>query len=363
MSQRQAGALTALFLLGNCLIFGVNTAGGRDSWIALLIAAGVSVPMLCVYARLPALYPDHGFFEIIEALLGRAAGSAVTALLIGFALYSAAYLIRSVNEFVFINALPEPPYLLFTAAFALAGLYLLCRGSETIGKWATAGLVLTVFCVVSGFVFSAREMDFRAFLPVLRRPAGDILRASGQIAAFPMLQSVLLLPLLEKQGGAFKPRRALLGGLAAALAVMLLVVAQQFALLGEYAAQNAPFPSYSALKIVSAGSFLSRLEKILSGYLLVAALLHLAVCLNAAQRGLSRLFPIQKPLRSALPLLLCAAALSGFIAGDVWGLKALPAVFPWYAAAAGGLVPLLLWIRAELRRRSQSPKKTGKSFT
>jgi spore germination protein KB len=360
ISQRQAGAVAALFLLGNCLIFGVNTASGRDTWIALLAAAALSIPVLCVYARLLSLYPGRGFFEIAETLLGRVLGAVFTVLLIWFALHSAAYLMRSVMEFIFVNVLPSPPFMLFTGAFALTGVYLLRRGSEAVGKWAVVGFALTVLCVGFGFVFSMREMDFRAFLPVLRRPAGDVLRGAGQIMAFPFLQSVLLLPFLARRNG-IKPRRALLSGLLAASAVMLLIVVQQLALLGEHPMQSALFPSYAASKIIRAGSFLSRLEKMISGYLLVAGLTHLAVCLNAASRGLARLFRIGEPAGLIAPAALCATALSWFVAADLPDLKAFQGVFPYYAVLFELAIPLILWILAEIRCRARREAPEAKA--
>ena len=347
---RQAAALVALFLLGNCLIFGVNTTSGRDTWIAVLIALGVSIPVLCLYARLLTLHPHQSFFEMVEALLGRGLGAAVTGLLVAFAVHSAAFLIRSVGAFVFVNILPEPPHMLFLGLFVAVAVVLLRGGAETAGKWAVIGISVAALLVAVSVISSLREMDFQAFLPVLRRPMGDVARSSAQIAAFPMLQSVLLLPFLARQGEGFKPRRALLCGLLAAAAILLCVFAHALTMLGERALMDTVFPSYAALKLVRISSFLSRLEKVLSGYILLAALTHLVVCLNAAARGLERLLRVSGTNGLIGPVAASALALSWFTAGNVADMTRFQAVFPYTAALFELVIPLTLWLCAEARR-------------
>lgn len=351
ISTHQAICLTALFLLGNSLIFGVGTESGRDGWLALLISAAAAVPVFCVYARIIKLYPRKAFFDLVYTVLGRPLGMAVTFLMTLFALHSASFLLRSASEFVFLTSLPEPPYLLFPAFFILTAMYLLRKGVETLGKWAVLSFVVVMLFILCNTLFSVNDMQILDLLPIMRRPVGELVQASWILLAFPMLQSVLLLPLLAQQGDEFRPRRVLFLGLLIATGAMLLVLLQEILLLGEYNLKNALLPAYTAAKLVSVGDFLSRLEKVASLYILVCCITHMAVCLNAAVRGMARLAGLRDSGGLVVPAGLLALVLSYFVADNLLDMTAFRMLYPWLAALFQLLIPLLLWICAEIRSK------------
>lgn len=344
MTKNQAVCLMVLFLLGNSVIYGVNVSTGRDAWLALLAAAALAVPVLWVYSRILAACPGQDFFAILKLSLGKFGGAAATLLFVWYALHLAALLLRTMTEFVDANSLPNPPHMLFPAALLLACLYLLRKGLPVLGKWSVVILCIVLITLVFTGIFAIKDMNPRWLLPVLRREPEQFASGVFELATFPFLESVLLLPLLPRTGaGGRKPFRLLMWGLAISASLLLFVILRNILLLGEPMLQRQFFPSFSATKVITLGNFLTRLEASISIYLIFTSLTHLAVCLYVAALGVARLAGLGEVKTLVAPVGLLALMLSCFAAGSMMELTGFLATYPYYAAVFQILLPLVVW--------------------
>lgn len=62
LSSRQAICIIVMFMFGSSVIMGVNTGVAQDSWICVLLAPFMALPMVLIYARIIKLFPEKDFF-------------------------------------------------------------------------------------------------------------------------------------------------------------------------------------------------------------------------------------------------------------------------------------------------------------
>ncbi|MDR1735509.1 MAG: spore germination protein [Oscillospiraceae bacterium] len=284
---RQAVCLTALFLLGD--IYRVSTAAGRDSWLALLFAAVAAIPvyLICGWMLAKAAYLD--FFDMLKKALGRFGGALATVLLALYSLCTALVTLKHITVFITKTQLPNPPHI-FPAILLFTAAYLFSKGAGTLAKWAVAVFAVVGLILVLTAAAGVPEMDFAAVLPLLDRPAEGVAHASLNMFAFPFLQCVLVLPVLSRHGNGIRPVRVMLGGLAIAALVYMLVTLQTLFLIGGYNLSAAEFPVFMAAKVPSVGSFFTRFEDGIAVCAILASLTKLSVCLYTAAKAVRSLF-------------------------------------------------------------------------
>lgn len=352
MTTRQCMCLFMLFSLSGGLVFGVGGDTGRDAWITLILSFLTSVPLLLIYIRILSLFPQMDFYDIIRLVLGKWVGGFLLLLFVLYALWQGAFCLRSVSEFFIQTTLPNPPWLLLPAVFLLAAIMLLRQGGLVQGKWGVAAV--TVMSVVFLLTLAAAFKDFRygGLLPLLRKEPQTMFRGIYETASVPFLEGVLFLPFLSREGRGVHRGKVLLGGSAAAGGFLLLITLHNILLLGESMLDRVYFPFFSASKVLTVGQFLTRLETAVFLCIIFAGLIRLSLCLSAAQNGLSGLMGGKNPLHLTAPLALTALLLSDFMAQSISDLEALYRITPYIS---GGLfqilVPVLLWIGAELKNR------------
>ena len=357
-TRPQAFAVLIMFCFGSSAVVGVSTGVGQDAWIALTISLLFIVPVFWIYSRIISLNPGKGFFEATELILGKVAGKVVTALMSWYALHLCALVLRTFSEFIQIAALLETPQLPVLLVMAVT-VYLLARsGCKALGKWALATMPIVLGIMVITVLFSIPVMDPLNFLPVLEHPITDILKSSLQSFSYPLAETVVFLGIADFIRPSDNPLKILLGSLGFIAVILLLVIIRNLLVLGPAMISVTYFPSYAAVRIISLGEFISRIEGSVSVNLMLSGITKIALCLIVASRGIASLFDIQDWRKLVAPVGFLAVMLAQILYKSSMEMFTFIDHYGFYAFPFQVVLPIVLWVASEIRAR----KSGGKAY-
>ncbi len=357
ITRHQAISLIALFIFGNNVMIGVNSITGRDSWLAVIAAAVLCIPILIIYGRILSLYPEQGFFDIIFKLWGKTLGTVATLLMVWFSLHSGALTFRSLYEFIITNTLTDPPHLLFPTVLLLIGLYLIRGGLNVLGRWSISLVIYIFILALITASLGLKVMDPEYLQPVLRHSAKDMAIGVTQIMTFPFLETVILLPIVSTVKCDGRYTSILLKGLVLAMPIMVYVTLRNTLILGEPLMDIVYYPTFTAVQTLHVGRFLTRIEESISTYMILTCLTKSAVCLGMAANGVARISKLAEPEKIAAPMGLLLLAISFLIVRNMGELVTFIKYYPFYTVTFQLIIPVSLWLTAEWQSRRQ--RKNG----
>ncbi|GHU60516.1 hypothetical protein FACS1894171_2070 [Clostridia bacterium] len=353
ISGRQALCLTALFILGASVVNGGGGIAGQDAWISLSAAALSAVPLIAVYARISALYPGENLFDIIFKALGKIAGWAVSLVFFLYALLLAALTLRSFTEFVQVASLKNTPQILVALLMGLLCAFALGRGIPALGLSGVIMFTFVALSVVLSFILLTGNMDFSALTPVMGQEPRVIARGALTLLVSPFAETVLMLTVL----GALKPAagrfKVLLWGLFLGFFLLLTSLMKALLTLGGPTFSQINFPSYIAESTINLGEFFQRVEAVIASTVTLCVFVKLGVCLYAACQGGAKLFRLADGKKIVYPITLLTVILSVLIFKNTAQMNDWPNVYMYFALPVQVILPVVIWIVAEIRRRKE----------
>ncbi len=356
ISMRQTIFLIVLFLFGSSAVMGVSWGVGQDAWIALLLALAAGSILVLVYARIISLFPEMDLYDIAQAVFGDIIGKIIIALMTWYAIHLSAIVIRLISEFVKIVTLQETPELPIMITLLVVAGYLAFSGIETLGKWAMFVLPLYLVILLYIMILSTTEIKISNVLPVMEHSVTALGNASLRIFTTTFGGTVLFLTFADSIKKSDNPYKIYLYGIFIATVVLVLVFLLGIMVLGVPMVENSYFPSYRAARMINIGDFLSRIEMIISYNFILAGIAKISICVLAAVKGVKKLFNIKKNGSVLFILSILMLAISIFEFSSVMELFNFTDVFQYYVLPFQVVIPIMLWIGAEIkigRKRSK----------
>jgi spore germination protein KB len=119
------------------------------------------------------------------------------------------------------------------------------------------------------------------------------------------------------------------------------------------------FPSYEAVSRIKIGDFLQRIEVTVSFVFFFGVLTKSSVCLLVATKGISKMFNL-KDYRSIviqtgiLMIYFAYTIFDNSMVMKYWAVK----VYPFYAFPFQVIIPIIIWIFSEVKKKKVSKKIT-----
>lgn len=355
LTSRGAFALLVVIMVCNSTILGLTNDIGTDTWLATLVTAAVSVPLMLIYARLIHLMPGMSILEMSRSVFG-AAGEKIYA-----ALYSLYFILLTATvrnyyaEFVHITTLVHTPFIVTLFAFFVACTYLAKSGFSTKSRWYPLIFFLVTAVMIIVTLFSIPRMDFDNFLPFVENDAATIVAAGLNGVDLPMGEAVVFMAFAGNLERGTNPYKLLLGSLMVSVAFLLLVFFQYMSVLGEYVSTAVYYPSHTAASVLEIGSGI-RIESLVSLAFMIAGISKVAACMNASGASVSSLLNIKDPGLILIPVSFFTVAISSISFESNIDLQEYIKVYPLFAVLFQVLMPLILWITAEVRRKMKGLK-------
>ncbi len=351
ITDKQGICLITIFIIGSSILIGTGGEAGNDAWLAGLTGLFMSLPAILVYARISSLFPGKNLYEILRIVFGGFAGRGLMALYTFYSFHLGALVLRNFGEFIRSAVMTDSP-LMFSVLAATLVCILVCRsGIEVLGRGAVYALPLLFAITGTVMILGISQYDLAHLQPVMGGGLIRILKGGFMAFSFPYAETLLFLGSFCLLKDKRSPFRIYLGGIAIGGIVITLVTLMNSLVLGEMYSLTS-FPSYTALSIISVGWFAERFEIAVSFTYFTGIFIKGSICLTSACKGLSEMFELNSYRSAIVPMGLLMAWFSYDLYTNtakmhIWANYA----YHWYALPFQVIIPLILWITAEIRLR------------
>lgn len=148
ISDKQGTCLGILFIFGSTLVLGTGGNAKNDTWISVLLAILLSIPVLLMYARILYRYPGMDLYDILEEVFGKLAGKLFGLMFAWFSFHLGALVLRNFAEFMSNVGLPETPQIVPTIIFSIICVIGVKSGIETLAKCAGYFIIYVISILV-----------------------------------------------------------------------------------------------------------------------------------------------------------------------------------------------------------------------
>lgn len=355
----QSVSTLTLFIFGSSVVFGVSTEAEQDAWISLLLAAVMVLPLLIVYARIMRLFPETDLYDVLEILFGKILGRVFIALITWYALHLCSLVLRNFTEYLQIVSMPETPQLPMMLALILLTAYLAGSGENTLGKWSIIMSPIVILTVLLTIFMSIMDLDYTHLQPVLGGGLQKVITGAFHVVTYPFAETVLFLCIAGAVRKESSPYKIFGYSLIVGTATMLTIIIRNIMILGTPMISASYFPSYSTARILHISDFISRIEGSITMNFLLAGMTKITVCLMAAVKGLAKLFAIQDYKRLMLPTGMLVVALCAIVYKSAMEMFGFLKYYGFYAILFQMLIPVIVWITAEIRVKRQAKKRAA----
>ena len=351
ISSKQAISIIILFIFGSSVVFGANKTAGQDSWISIITATAMAVPIVLVYARIIALFPETDIYDIINTLFGKIIGKFLIILITWYALHLGSLVLYNFASFTQISTMKETPQIPIMIIMLMVTTYLAISGVETFAKWSIIALPIVILIVIFTIILSIKSMHFSNFLPIMEHDPEIILKGASQTFAFPYAETVMFLTLGYSLKKGSNPYRVYLIALLFGALILLVIFIRNLSVMGTQMMEISYFPSYVEARLISIGDFLERIEGTITYNFVLAGIVKITVCLIAAAKGIANIFNTDNYRYILLPTSLIILAVSATLYSNIVESVNFINIYPIYALPFQVLVPLIIWVWAEIKTR------------
>ena len=360
ISKKHIQALLAMFITGSTLITGGLTDAKQDTWLCVVAAYLLSLPLCWLFASLVKLPKDRDFFDGIIQVCGKIPGRILCFLYALNAIHLCGQNLRFLAEFVHDVNMNETPLTAILACVIIVAFYVVRNRLYVLARLASFALPFIFVSVGLTILLSVQDMDFTNMLPVLHSDWKQM--ASGTFEYFSLAfgELVFCLPLLGSVDHQETIFPALAKGALTGFILLLIVSLRNLFVLG-YSNGVYAFPSYSAVSIISIGEFFTRIEVLIGINLLLSGFFKILVLLFFSCKSFSAAlgFPDYEPLAGSCGILILSTAL--LIFNNTGEMFSWQRYFAYFSFPLQLVAPALLLIIGKIRgrRKPGNSAKTG----
>lgn len=356
LSQKQAISIFVMFIVGTAVISGIAKPAKENAWIAIALAAFISIPVYLMYAHLLKIFKNKNIYEICEIVFGKFIGKIISIIFTWNGIYLSAILIRKVSEFMNITGLDGTPIMMIVIMIVLASVYMMKKGIYVFGKWCQFYFIIVILVVLLEVIFLTPIRDLDALYPVLYDGFTPVLNSAIYTVGFPMLQCVHLLSFMNELDSRGSYKKVFLYGLLISTLILMVITIDNITVLGPTMFSKAYYPSYLTFRQLAVGSFFRRIEMLSVLMFLIVGFVKYTSSLFSAVIGLKHVFNLKTYTYMVVPAAFICSILSFIAYEDLIEVETLfYNIYIPYSIVINGLLPGLIYItyltRCKLSRK------------
>ncbi len=352
ISEQQGISIVLLFILGNALIISIGAQAKSDIWLAVLIAIGMAIPVLTLYARLHYLLPGMDLFDILQYGFGSVIGRITGLIYVWFAFHLGSRVLRNFGEFIITVGLEETPQLLPISILAILCLWCVKEGLEVLGRFSNFFTRFVVIMVLGTSLLLLTEVDFSNLSPFLYHGMAPVTTAAFKILTFPFTETVIFTMVFSNFQKKSSPYKIYLIGLILGGLILFITITNEVLVLGSELYETSYFPGYRAVQRINIRNFIQRLEILAGVTFLISGFVQLSICLLATCKGLAKVLNFDDYRFIVTPTTFLMVTMSILIYNSIiemnrWAVE----IWPVYAAPFQLGIPVVLWLACELKMK------------
>jgi spore germination protein KB len=321
-----------LFTMGSTLVLGVGPEAKQDAWFSIIIAVVFTIPVIAIYARILALYPEKNLYEILNTVFGSLFGRLIALFFIWYAFHLGTMVLRNFQEFIRVIAFPETPEFVPVMLMGILCIWVVKEGIEVLGRFSQLVIIILASIIITVTILSMKDADFDNLRPFLYNGIRPVIDGAFSIFSFPFAETVLFMAVfnfMKKRNNSYIVYYC---ALAIGAILILLSNVRNLLVLGADIIDQVYFPSYTAVSLINIGEFLQRIEVTVAVVLLFGGFVKISVCLLAAVRGVDYLFKIGNYRQIVAPVGLLMMITSCFIYQNIMEMQEFAVkVYKYYA--------------------------------
>ena len=351
ITDKEAICLLIIFVFGSSLVIGSGGDAKNDGWIAGIVGTIMAIPMLLVYSRLLSLFQGKDLFDILKITLGKVIGKIVAILYIWYAFHLGALVLRNFAEFINTVAMPETPMFVILLSLGAVCIIAVSLGIEVMGRTCTYFLPLLLLIIVAVQLLGISEMHLNYLKPILGNGLTPVLKGGFSTFSFPFAETVLFTGVFSSLKTKKSSLKVYFWGILISGIIMIFVTIRNIAVLGNMLG-SFYFPSYEAVSRIRIGNFLQRIEVSVSMVFIFGVFIKSSVCLLVVSKGIGKIFNLKdyRPIVIQTGLLMIYFAYTVYnniMVMEYWAFK----VYSYYAFPFQVILPIIIWILAEIKVR------------
>lgn len=355
ISARNVSCLILLITLSLSVMTGALDSK-QNAWIAMVMSVFIYLPVILIYCRICALFPGRGLFEIAEIALGKWFGKLFIFFMTIYAIMSVSLVLRNFVEFTLVIALKNTPRTVLAIVIGGTSLYISKHGVQLFGRWNRIVCSSIIVIVIFTLIAASEKMDFSHMFPLVEVDGGHLLQNASMVGSIAIGEIVLVLPMMGKLKKGETPYKAILPGFLIGMLVTTIVVLRNLLILGEQTVSMAKFASYMAVRVLRLGSFLERIESVISFVLTLLGITKISLYLSSAARGAAKMLNVPQYRTILTPIFLLCLAICSVTFKNMLEMFDFARGYFFVAAPFQIVLPILLWIFAEIHVKGTSKK-------
>jgi len=356
ITQKSGICLMILIISGETLAVQTAQEAGQDLWLAVLVALILAIPVMALYGRLLSLFPDRNLFDISELVLGKYFGKFLNLIFLLYLINLGASILGTVGRYITGTSMPETPVVVPLILVILLSVWAVKEGIEVLGRWANIFVLFNAPLPSILILLLIPHMDFLNILPILKSGYKDFLKGVLWAISSPFTETIMLVMAVSS----LKPKNSyykifimgtIIGGI-----LIVGVSLTEILVIGDRLYSMTYFPNHAVAKNVSIGQFLHRQEILTIIATSTSIFLKLAVCLLGVCNGIAKLLNFKDYRFITLPMGLIFLVYGYILANNPY--HSIPAYRRHYTPVITIILPLILWIIAEARKKKLIRNKT-----
>lgn len=354
ISESQAYILIITFIMGTSLALNSYTLSQQNTWISMLIAVIIAIPMIIIYGSILNDFPAKDIFQILEYIFGKLIGKLIGLLYSLYFFHLGAISIRNMTEFVQITSFPDTPQYVTALFIGLLAIYILKAGLEVIARVNKFIILLIIFIIGITLVMVVPKANINNFLPLLKDGWSPVLKDGFSKFSFPLGETVIFLALLNTVNEKNKANKIYVKGILIGSIILLASIIRNILVMGFPSLTLSIFPSYDAVSLINIGKFIRGVEIIIAINITIAGFIKVTICLLASSIGISRLFNFSDYKWVAAPLGLLMMSLSFILYHSTMHMIEWIDVYKYYAFPFQVILPIIILIFGKIKKGKKS---------
>ncbi|WP_353093650.1 endospore germination permease [Tissierella praeacuta] len=351
ISTSQFKSLIIMFILGTSLLISGDSKAMEDTWIALLIAIAISIPLIYIYGKLLLRFPGIGLFDILPQVYGGFLGKIFIFLYTFYFFHLGAIDIRNTTEYVQVVSFPETPLYITAIFIGLLSLYAINAGLSVLSTWTKIILPLIFIVIFATFILAIPQFDYSYIQPILYNGWKPVIEGAYSLLVFPFGESVIFMVFLCRLSNKKDTTKTLISGILIGGFILLTTTFRNTLLLGFPNLSKIYFPSHYATSIININGFVQRIEIIISINLLLTSFTKIAVCLYASCVGVSKFFNFRNFKKTSTILCVLMIILSSLLYRSTMEMFEFIHIYKYYVIPFQFVIPTLTLIVAIVRKK------------
>ncbi|MCB2294027.1 endospore germination permease [Clostridium algoriphilum] len=230
-------------------------------------------------------------------------------------------------------------------------------GIEVLGRWSEFFIWLVILIFLSITIMSIPQMDLNRLKPILNYNLRPLLKGAFSSFTFPFGETIVFTMVFSNISKVKNYKKIFMVSLFIGGGIISIATIRNILILGSKTIARVYFLSPMSISLINLGSMLQRLEMLVAIVFLVCVFVKSSICIFAVCNGISKVFGFDDYKFIATPVSLLMFCFSFSVYKSTMEMSSWAAdIYPYYASVFQVIIPLIIFIIAEIKSRNSSSK-------